>query len=201
MADDDETPLVARAQAGDLDAFDLLVRRHQDWVFNLLVRLTGNPQDAEDLAQETFLSAFRAIKRFTNTSKFSTWLYAIAANAARSRARHLAVVRRAGERSLDEPSADGGAPQEFASPRAPEPRATLERHEACRRAQEALNALEPELREAIVLREIEGLDYRAIGEILKIPLGTVKTRIHRARTNLREKMREFLEPEGRPSVS
>lgn len=183
---------MARAQRGDLDAFDLLVRQNQDRVYNLLFRLTGNEADARDLAQDVFLSAWRAMGRFTGESRFSTWLYAIAVNAARSRGRHLTVVRRVTPVSLDAAGPDG-AVREFAAAGG-SPSAAIERREAHEKAQEALDALEPELREAIVLREIEGLDYAAIARALEVPLGTVKTRIHRARLALREKMKGYLEP-------
>ncbi len=198
MTPAEDGPLVERAKSGDLDAFDLLVRRHQDRLVNALWRMTGNEHDARDLAQDAFLSAWRALPRFTGESRFSTWLYAIAANAARSRGRHLAVVRRVTPVSIDAGGPDGN-PREFAAAGGA-PDAPAERREAIERAQAALDTLEPELREAIVLREIEGLDYAAIARIQEVPLGTVKTRIHRARLDLREKMRPYLEPGGAPGV-
>ncbi len=196
---DEDVELVARAKTGDLDAFDLLVRRHQDRLYNTLYRMTGNEHDARDLAQDAFLAAWRAIERFTGESRFSTWLHAIAANAARSRGRHLAVVRRVTPVSVEAEGPDGSV-REFAAPGGA-PEAPLERREAAEKAQKALDALEPELREAIVLREIEGCDYAAIARIQDVPLGTVKTRIHRARLALREKMRGFLEPDRDRGVS
>lgn len=191
-----DEPFVARAKTGDLDAFDALVRRNQDRIHNLLLRLTGNAADAEDLTQETFLSAFRALAGFDGQSRFSTWLYAIAANAARSHGRRRAVAGRVvpfsrdarGPGAADPPAAD------------PPVGATLERREAIERLQALLNELEPTLREAIVLRDVEGLDYARIARIQEAPLGTVKTRIHRARQALREKMARGGKPEGAPGV-
>lgn len=188
----EEADLVARARRGDIDAFDLLVRRNQDWLYNFLFRLTGSEADARDLSQDVFLSAWRAMGRFTGESRFSTWLYAIATNAARSHGRHLAVARRVTPASLDAEGPDG-AVREFAAGGG-SPSAPIERREAREKVQEALDALEPDLREAIVLREIEGLDYATIAQALAVPLGTVKTRIHRARLALREKMKGYLEP-------
>lgn len=195
----DEAAWVARAQKGDAGAFESLVGLHQDRIYNVLYRLTGNDADASDLTQETFLKAWKALGGFTAEAQFSTWLYQIALNAARSRGRHLAVVRRVTPISKDAPLADG-EPMEFADGRATAPEAALERKEDLEHLQRLLGTLEPELREAIVLREIEGHSYEEIAAAQGIPLGTAKTRVHRARMELREKILKFRERPGNARV-
>lgn len=184
---DPDAELVERWQAGEIRAFERLVRRHQGRVYRLVLRIVGNAQEAEDVAQEAFLSLHRHGHRFRQEARFSTFLYRVATNAAlnrrrslsRSRARELELVRRQalGE---DLPS----------QPRDPEGAAAGA--EVQERVQQALLSLPRDLRVAIVLYDLEGQSYREIGRILRIPEGTVKSRIHRGRSALRARLEPSL---------
>jgi RNA polymerase sigma-70 factor (ECF subfamily) len=184
LARGDEDPdreLVGRWQRGDLGAFDALVRRHERRVYRLLLRMLGDPADAEDVAQETFLNLFRHGRRFRGDARFSTFVYRVAANAALNRRRALGRAQVREDALARDPSHDFGAP---AAPASPE-RATA-RTEVRARVQAALVELSPSLRMPLVLYDIEGLQYGEIARILEVAEGTVKSRIHRARQALRE---------------
>jgi RNA polymerase sigma-70 factor (ECF subfamily) len=170
-----EGSLVRRAQRGDRGAFDEIVRLHTDRVYAVALRITRNPSDAEDVLQETFLNAYRALDRFGGRSTVSTWLHRIAANAALD-----VVARRRAARSLD----DGTMPEASST-------SDLFVASAQRQALEAaLAALADEFREAVVLSDIAGLGTTEIAELLSIPPGTAKSRVFRARAQLAELLRE-----------
>jgi RNA polymerase sigma-70 factor (ECF subfamily) len=172
---DRDEALVRRAQRGDRDAFDELVRRHRDRVYAVALRLTGRPADAEDALQDTFLNAYRALPRFDARSKVSTWLYRIASNASLD-----LIAKRRGAASLDVE----GTP-EPAAPHDPYVR------DASRRAIAlALAALPDEFREAVVLSDLAGLGATEIAELLGVPAGTVKSRVYRGRAQLAAMLRE-----------
>ncbi len=181
---DPDAELVERWQSGDEAAFEALVQRHQRRVFGLVLRMLGSREEAEEVAQEAFLSLHRHGHRFRREARFSTFVYRVAANAAlnrrrslgRKRAREDALARRQ-EAGLDLPS----------SPRDPEDAASGSQLQA--RVQKALLELPPDLRAAVVLYDIEGQSYGDIAHTLRIPEGTVKSRIHRARNALRELLR------------
>ncbi|HEX5137130.1 MAG TPA: sigma-70 family RNA polymerase sigma factor [Planctomycetota bacterium] len=184
-----DAELVARARDGDRAAFDELVLRHEDRVFNMALRMLGNADDALDLAQEVFLSAYRALKGFESKALFSTWLYRVTVNHCRDEMRRRATVKHTRPRPLgagrdaDDPPAD--PPARAASPFAAA--AARESHEI---VAAAVAALPDDAKEALVLRDVEGLPYEEIAEILDVPLGTVRSRIHRARSLVRERLRE-----------
>jgi len=183
---DPDGELVARWQSGD--AFEELVHRHQGRVFRLLVRMLGSREEAEDVAQEAFLSLHRHGHRFRREARFSTFVYRVAANAALNRRRTLGRGH-ARIRELQRRQATGvDLPQ---SPRNPEDAAAGTQTQL--RVQEALIQLPPDLRAVIVLYDIEGLSYREIASALHIPEGTVKSRIHRGRSALRERLRGLVE--------
>ncbi len=177
--------LVADCQAGRSEAFEVLVRRHQDRLYGSLCHALGSSEDALDACQEAFMHAFRAIQTFRGEAQFYSWLYRIALNAAttiqRSRARRPAV-------SLDQFRADAGAePAQGGADARPEGR--LEREETITAVQLALAALEPEQRLVIVLRDYEGLSYDDIAATLNCPIGTLRSRLHRARVELMKLMK------------
>jgi RNA polymerase sigma-70 factor (ECF subfamily) len=178
-ADPDEE-LVDRARRGDDEAFAGLVHRYERRVLSVARGLVGNPAEAEDVAQEVFLRVFKGLGGFRGNSTFKTWLYRIATNAART--------RRGRRQARPEIAASGAADDEQESllERAPAAgdleRATLTRD----RVERALARLPVEWREAVVLRDLEGLDYREIAHALDIPIGTVESRIFRGRARLRE---------------
>ena len=170
--------LLARARRGDERAFAHLVRLHQDRIFDLLLRMLGDRAEAEDVAQEVFLAFHRALPGFRGDSRISTWLFRSAKNHCLNRMKHRA--RRAADRhvaleELPEAQTAGGIET---------PERALERRRQAARVQAAIDALPEEQRWVVVLREIEGCSYEEVAEILDQPVGTVKSRLHRARLAL-----------------
>ena len=176
---DADLELVGKARDGDVEAFEALVQRHQHRLVHFARLMVSNPSDAEDVAQETLLRAYRSLGQFRGQSAFRTWLYQIATNVART---HLAKRRDRNEVQEPEPEArtTGGARREPASAENLERRVIA--HDQLRRA---LADLPDDWREAVVLRDIEGLDYKEIAELLDIPMGTVESRIFRGRQRLK----------------
>ena len=180
MSDDDRR-LIADCLAGKRDAFGELVTRYQTRLFNAAVRLVDSPEDAADVVQEAFLNAYQALHSFKGDAEFFTWLYRIAFNTAISQKR-----KRRSAISLDavgssEHSLEPDDPSEYVRPGA-----ALERSEEESRLQEALNRLSHEHRDVLVLKDLEGLKYEEIAEILGVPIGTIRSRLHRARLELRD---------------
>ncbi len=193
---DPDAELVERWQAGEEAAFEALVRRHERRVFRLLLRMLGSREEAEDVAQEAFLSLHRHGHRFRRESRFSTFVYRVAANAALNRRRSLGRSRGRVEELRERQAAGYDLPS---SPRDPEDAAAGS--QAQQHVQEALDALPPDLRVAIVLYDIEGQSYQDVAKALGIPEGTVKSRIHRARGALRERLKSFVRAEERGASS
>jgi RNA polymerase sigma-70 factor (ECF subfamily) len=188
---DPDLELVARWQAGDAESFTLLVKRHERRVFRILYRMLGSADEAADVAQETFLNLHRHGQRFRRESRFSTFVYRVAANAALNRRRSLGRdrhrMRELAERQALDPPGAGSADPELETSRA----------RTGRRIQEALLALPERLRLPLVLFDVEGLPYSEISSVFGIPEGTVKSRIHRARAALREELGDLVRaPEG-----
>lgn len=180
---DTDTPdldLIARARQGDLSAFNVLVERYQTSVFNLCLRLLGAPAPAEDAAQEAFISAYRSLGRFRGGS-FRAWLFRIAANACYDELRRRKARPAT---SLDWRNTEDERPIEppDTAPSMEERAATAELHRAL---EDALAQLPHEQRLAIVLCDVQGFDYAEIAETMRVSLGTVKSRISRARSRLR----------------
>lgn len=185
--EDADRELVAAAAGGDLDAFERLVHRHQTRLVGYLRGLTNTESDAEDLAQEAFLRAYRSLKGFRGTSSFRTWLYQIATNVFRNwleKRRNQAPVN-AG--SIDAPAPGMDEPVEPMGEEHPEARHLL--RDAIDRA---LAQLPDDQREAVLLRDVEGFEYREIAEQLGVPLGTVESRIFRGRSRLKEILRDLI---------
>lgn len=189
----EEARLLALARAGSGEAFDELVALHADRIYGLLLRLTSSTQDAEDLAQECFLRAYRSLSSFRGGSAFYTWLYRIALNLARSSGRSnkrrkevevpMAVV--AGRRS------EGGEADARVEAEAvcDGPEEVAHRQEMIGKVQEALEDLSHDHREVVVLRDIEGLDYEHIGQLVGATREAVKSRLHRARGELAARLK------------
>jgi RNA polymerase sigma-70 factor (ECF subfamily) len=173
---------VQKVQGGDADAFETLVRRHERKIFNLLYRWLGDYDEAAEVAQEVFLAAFRAIKRFRGDSSFATWLYRIGVNHAKNRQKSLQVARqRRQAREISDPPSDPASdPVEGVEQR--------ERHELVQRG---LNELDADAALLILLHDLQEFRYEEIAESLDIPLGTVKSRLHRARQALRAKLTPY----------
>ena len=169
MVEVDDRILVAVAQTGDLDAFEMLVRRYQASVYRIALRMLGSSADADDVTQDTFLRAWRSLGRFRGDSTFATWLYRIATR----RCFDLLAAHRPTQ-PLDEeqhgPSVD--------------PASTIEQRERLRAITQQIQALPPDQRAALVLREFEGLRYEDIADVLETTVPAIKGRIHRARLAL-----------------
>ncbi|GAB3732731.1 RNA polymerase sigma factor RpoE [Luteimonas pelagia] len=182
--------LVARVQRGDAAAFDLLVRRHQHRIAGLISRYVADWSEVQDVAQETFVRAWRAIGNFRGDAQFSTWLHRIAVNTAKN---HLVShQRRPPTADIDAEDAEqfesGGRLRDHDTPER-----ELMRLQVERAVMEAVEALPGELREAITLREAEGMSYEAIAERMDCPIGTVRSRIFRAREAIDERLRPLLD--------
>lgn len=191
--DDPDRTLVQLAATGEREAFDELVRRHQTRTYNFVRAMVGDAGDAEDLTQEIFIRAYRAIGRFRGDSAFRTWLFRIATNAVRT---HLG--RRGRWRALWH--RPGGGDDEAAAGRDDPPSTENLESDIVRRdaIDRALATLSPDLRAAVTLRDIEGLEYREIARALDIPIGTVESRIFRARQRLRRLLGPLV---GAPAVA
>ena len=177
--------MVDAARDGDSDAIEALVRRYQSRIFNFTRALTANDADAEDLTQETFIRAFRAIGGFRGDSSFKSWLYQIATNAARThfgkRTRQASVWERRVE-------ADDVADRHLASRSGSVEESVMQRDALDR----ALTAIPETLRVPVVLHDVQGLGYLEIAEILDVPIGTVMSRLFRARRRLRPMLSDLL---------
>ncbi|RMG94597.1 MAG: sigma-70 family RNA polymerase sigma factor [Deltaproteobacteria bacterium] len=188
-----ERSLVRRLQRQAPRAFEELVRTYQHRVFGLVYRMLGDRHEAEDVAQEVFLSVFRAIGRYRGDGRFQTWLFRIAANACRTRLRQLASRAAHRAEPLDSVEDVAGAsanPPVAAQVAGPEAAAAGRRLEEA--IQRELSALDEDQRLLIVLRDIEGLSYQEILAVTGLPEGTLKSRLHRARLALKERLRPYL---------
>lgn len=178
-----EQELVARAKAGDDEAFAQLMRDNEKRIYNLTLRMTGNPEDAMDLAQEAFLNAWRGLKFFKGDSAFSTWVYRLASNACID---FLRRQKRRQDISVPMPTYEDDDSQ----PDIPDdrflPEQELERQELRQAVLQGLEQLSLEHRQVLVMREINGLSYQEIADVLDLEAGTVKSRIARARISLRK---------------
>lgn len=189
FANHDDDALVTQARSGDQAAFGELVRRHQDAVFRVVRRTSRVDADrAEDLAQETFLRAYQALDRFRGDGAFLHWLFRIATNLTINRVTTVAARAERRSMSLDAPvrSMDGEKPMDPADERAAAPDARMEQSELSVALGEALDRLPEEFRAAVVLRDVEGMEYDSIAAALEVPIGTVRSRLHRGREALRE---------------
>ncbi|MGA2620392.1 MAG: sigma-70 family RNA polymerase sigma factor [Thermoguttaceae bacterium] len=177
----DDTQLIAQTLAGHTAAFGHLVEKYQDRLYNTVVHLVGNREDAKDVVQEALVQAFLKLESFQGASAFYTWAYRIAFNVAATHRRHRSAMRSA-EHAHD----DGG------DRAADGPEQRIDRDEQCRQVRDAIARLGEEQRAVLVLREIDGHDYATIAEILELPIGTVRSRLHRARSQLREQLKQVL---------
>lgn len=184
--------LVRQVQGGELRAFAELVEKYQDRVYNAVLRICGDAEAARDLTQDAFLKALESIERFRGKSAFFTWIFRIAVNLAIS---HRRKARTRNVLSLDEGggASEGASLVQFiADPVAADPSGRIEAAETHERVLGAMAALDPQQRAALVLRDVEGLDYQQIADVLELPVGTVKSRVFRARCAMREELAEYL---------
>jgi RNA polymerase sigma-70 factor, ECF subfamily len=176
---DPDRELVDAARTGDHDAFAALVRRYQARIYNMALASTRSPADADDLAQEVFLKAYRGLAAFRGDSAFRTWLYRVAVNLLRTHASRPGLL---GRLRREEPAAEAESDPLDRLPAPGDFESDTVRREAIDRA---LRRLPVELRTAVILRDIDGLDYKEIAGVLDVPIGTVMSRIARGRERLR----------------
>jgi len=190
---DEDLSAVARVLGGDVEAFGDIVRRHERRMINIAYRITGNFEEACEVAQDAFVSAYGKLKSFKGASMFSTWLYSIVLNLSRNRLKKMKTRQSRETRSVDDPvpTAEGSVEAEPASddPTALE---ELERKEVRRQVQGCIDALDVEFREVIVLRDVQGFQYDEIASMLGLAAGTVKSRISRARDSVRECLKKIM---------
>ena len=190
---DSDAPLVERAVAGDHKAFELLVIKYQRRIQRLIGRMVRDVDLVEDIAQETFIRAYRALAQFRGDAQFYTWLYRIAVNTAKKSLMDLKRNPTVSENSFKSDDDDETSPVENELTTSETPDAVLASKEIAQIINSALEALPDELRQAITLREIEGLSYEEISEAMNCPIGTVRSRIFRAREAISQKVKPLLE--------
>ena len=181
MTKEEELAVIRKVQDGDVNAFEDLVSAYEKKVYNLALRMTGNPQDAEDMAQESFLKAYSSLPSFRGDSRFSVWLYRIVSNVCLD---YLRKKNKRGTVSLSVEDDDGEDTQLDLPDTSQSPEEVLEKKLTRDAVRRGLDSLPPDARQILLLREIEGLSYEEIGEAMNLEPGTVKSRIFRARKKL-----------------
>jgi RNA polymerase sigma-70 factor (ECF subfamily) len=186
----DDLSLVEACRAGRTEAFSLLVQRYQGRLYPTIARLVGSADDAEDILQDAFVRAFEKLDQFHGESSFYTWIYRIAVNLALSghRRRRVRSLVKLGRRYTA-----GGEAHPADESSDSDPAAPLERAERERIVRAALDRLGPEHRAVVVLKDFDGRRYEEISAILDIPVGTVRSRLHRARCELRDRLRGLVD--------
>ncbi len=175
--------LVERSRAGDMTAFEELVRRHQGRAYAIAYRLVGNTEDAQEVAQEAFARAYFRLTEFRGSAQFRTWLYRILVNLATDLHRRR------------KPEVPEGEPGLYQLGSGEDPGENLERQELRQNIEEALKALAPHLRTVVLLRELEGLSYAEIARVIGRPVGTVMSRLFHARRRLQQSLTVYLQEE------
>lgn len=177
----DDHRLIQDCLRGRNEAFGELVRRYQDRLFNVVYRLLDNAEDARDVVQDAFLNAYQSLDTFKGDSRFFTWLYRIAMNTAFSLKRKQRAVL-----SIDRARELSPAAEPLDPSASNQPDFALEQADEERQVQQALNSLSPEHRTVLILKDMEGEKYEVMAEMLRVPIGTIRSRLHRARMELRE---------------
>jgi RNA polymerase sigma-70 factor (ECF subfamily) len=193
-SDDPDLLLVDRVKRGDVQAFEMLVVKYQRRVQRLVARMVRDPDRVEDIAQETFIRAYRALPQFRGDSAFYTWLYRIAVNTAKKTLMDMKrdpVVTESALASRGEPDETSSLENELSDVATPE--AVLASREIAQAVNAAIEALPQDLRQAILLREVEGLAYEEIATLMNCPIGTVRSRIFRAREAIAQRLRPLLD--------
>jgi RNA polymerase sigma-70 factor (ECF subfamily) len=189
-----DVELVARFCAGDRGAFSEIVLRYQDRVYSLCYRWLGDAETAEETAQDVFLALYRSLANFRGEARLSTWIFKVTLNHCRNRRLHRS--RRAwGRHEPIGPSSDGETPERQIADDGPGTDARLDAHEAQALVGAALDRLDDDHKQILLLRDVEDLSYDEIAEVLELPRGTVKSRIHRARAELATVLARKIGPE------
>ncbi|MEY4428554.1 MAG: polymerase sigma factor RpoE [Pseudomonadota bacterium] len=195
---DVDAPLVQRVQRGDQKAFEMLVVKYRRRIERLIARMVRDVDLVEDITQETFIRAYKALPQFRGESAFYTWLYRIGVNTAKK-----AMVQLKRDPVLTEAALGGASDDDEDAPRRENditdgetPESVLATRQIANTVNQAIEALSEDLRQAITLREIEGLSYEEIAELMNCPIGTVRSRIFRARESIAQKLRPLLDTRG-----
>ncbi len=180
--------LIEKFQRGDIYAYELIVKRYKDQLLNFVYRFLGNQEEAEDVVQETFLRVYRNRHAYQRVAKFSTWIYTIAGNLARTELRRRNRRRIFSLSNMGVDDKEYEISDEFSSP---------EKHTNTVLSEEIIqkeiNKLSPKFREVIILRDIQELSYEEISKIIRVPIGTVKSRVNRARLRLQSRLKPLLD--------
>lgn len=187
----DDSTLVARSQAGDTMAMERLILKYQNRIYNVIMKMCGNTDDAAELTQETFVKVIESIDKFKGRSSFYTWLFRIAVNLTLNYCQRSAkrAMRSLDAEEMESEGQTGQVLKDFLSDRsAIDPAVLAQRRELCDLAMKSLLKLEEPQRAVMVLRDIEGMNYAQIADVLNIELGTVRSRLSRARSHLRESL-------------
>jgi len=193
--DIDDSVLVQQSQAGDTKAMERLILKYQNRIYNVTLKMCGNPDDAAELTQEAFVKVIESINKFQGKSSFYTWLFRIAVNLTLN---HCQRTSRTATRSLDaEESGQEGAAKQYlkdflSDENAADPAVLAQSRELCELAKQSLLKLDEPQRAVIVLRDIEGMNYNDIADVLNIELGTVRSRLSRARSHVRDILEAML---------
>ncbi len=192
-AADEDTEIVSSCKKGDTDAFEILVNKYQKKMLNIAYRMIGNYDDACEIVQDAFVSAFKNMKHFRGEARFSTWLYTIVINLSKNRLKQLTVKEHREELTLDS-SMNPDDRQLKKEPVSSEPSVleNIEKRETQGVVQGCINSLDYEFREVIVLRDIQGFSYEELSDMLKMKEGTVKSRLFRAREALKNCLKRAL---------
>lgn len=190
---DEDYNLVSLCKKGNVDSFEVLVRKHQKRMLNIAYRMIGNYEDACEIVQDAFVSAYKGIKDFKEKSRFSTWLYTIVLNLSRNRLNQLKIQSYREGFSFNDPviTDDSQINNEPASGESTILE-RLERRDVQQKVQGCINSLDSEFREVLILRDIHSFSYDEISDMLKIPEGTVKSRLFRARDILRDYLKRVI---------
>lgn len=183
---DEDLKSVLLCQKGETEAFGVLVERHQKEMLNIAFRMTGDYNEACDITQEAFVSAYKSIKTFKGEAKFSTWLYRIVVNYSKNRLKQMSALNKREGLRIDDPEKkrqEASINQSFVNH--DHPGTQIEMREREYHVRQCITSLDDEYREVLVLRDIQGFSYDKIRDILKIPDGTVKSRLSRARNALK----------------
>ncbi|MFH1113931.1 MAG: sigma-70 family RNA polymerase sigma factor [Pseudomonadota bacterium] len=190
--DDQDGEVVKRSVEGDPQAFNVLVEKYYRKIYNLAYRFVGDSEEANDLAQEIFTAAFQNLGKFRGDAKFSTWLFQIATNRGKNKFKYL---KRRGY-FVNRGQSDTDEDREYLQKAVPDystnPEDLLAGKQIQKVVQDAINDLDPDHKEIVILRDIEGFSYEEIARILNLPEGTTKSRLHRARMVVKEKLKKVL---------
>ena len=190
---DEDYEFVSLCKKGDTDAFEVLVKKHQKRMLNIAYRMTGNYEEACDIVQDAFVSAYKSIKSFRGKAKFSTWLCTIVMNLSKNRLKQLKAKLHHEKYSIDNPLPMNQS-RGHGEPASGEPSALerLEQRDIQQKVHECIGSLDEEFREVLVLRDMRGFSYDEIADMLKVPEGTVKSRLFRAREAVKDCLKKVM---------